>query len=357
MREKPPSWREISRLADRQHGHVTRRQLLSLGLGPRAIEYRVRIGELIAVHAGVYAVGHVPRHAHARAAAAVLACGDGAVLSHAAAAALWGVQPWPVVMEVTAPRERRRPGIATHRSRTLGRREVRTQHGVRVTAPARTVADLAPRLTDARLIRVVNELRVAGHLGPSATIELYTRCPRVNRLLGDGDGDGDGTRTGAPGRPTRSGLEDRFRAFTSRHALPMPEVNARLPVNGREVDALYRRERLIVELDSWRFHSDRAAFERDRAKDAAALADGYVTIRITDSRLRHGGAAEAATIRRILGRQYRPSPRASGPRARGRSAPRRTRRRSPRPASAGSRPSWAAPRARSGSRDPTAGSG
>ena len=254
----------------------------------------MRRGELIPVHAGVYAVGHVPRHAHARSAAAVLACGDGAVLSHAAAAALWGVHEWPATLEVTAPHERRRPGIRTHRSRTLSRREIRTHHGVRVTAPVRTVLDLSPRLSDVRLVRVVNDLRVAGHLGPSATTELYARCPRVNRLLGGGDGHG------APGRPTRSELEDRFRAFTTRHRLPMPETSAML--NGREVDALYRRERVIVELDSWLHHADRAAFERDRAKDAAALADGHVTVRITDRRLARGGVTEAATIRRILDR-------------------------------------------------------
>jgi very-short-patch-repair endonuclease len=88
----------------------------------------------------------------------------------------------------------------------------------------------------------------------------------------------------------------------------MPEVNAVLD-NGREVDALYRAERLIVEVDSWKLHSDRAAFERDRAKDTRALADGYRTVRITDRRMKRGGAQEAADIRRILA-QYSPSPRA-----------------------------------------------
>lgn len=265
------------------------------------IKGAVRRAELIPVHAGVYAVGHVPAHARARAMAAVLACGDGAALSHAAAAALYGVLKWPAILEVTAPRERRRPGLRTHRSRTLAAHDVRRHEGVRATSPVRTVIDLAgerERLTDAGLIRLVNDLRVAGHLRPSAFAELQTRCRRVACLLGD-----------VTERPTRSQLEDRFRAFVTRHGLPMPEINAVLPENGREVDALYRAQRLIVELDSWQFHSDRAAFERDRAKDAQALADGYVTVRITAARLRRGGVAEAATIRRILD-QYRPPRRA-----------------------------------------------
>jgi very-short-patch-repair endonuclease len=296
----------MSRLVARQLGHISRVQLLGLGVSPEVIRGRLQRGDLIAVHAGVYAIGHVPRHAHCRAVAAVLACGDGAALSHAAAAALWDVLDWPATLEVTAPRQHRRPGLTTHRSKTRTRRDVRTRHGVRVTSPARTVVDLQPRLSDARLQRVTNDLRIAGHLNATAFTELCSRSARVDALLGDGDGDG------RPGRATRSGLEDRFRAFVTRHRLPMPEVNAILdPITRREVDALYRAQRLIVEIDSWEFHRDRAAFERDRAKDARALAAGYTTLRITDRRLTRGGAEEAATIRRILANaQYRPSPRA-----------------------------------------------
>ena len=89
MREKPLYSLQISKLADRQHGHVTRRQLLAEGFARQSIDHRIRSGDLIAVHAGVYAVGHVPRHAIARAAAAVLACGDDAALSFSASVALW----------------------------------------------------------------------------------------------------------------------------------------------------------------------------------------------------------------------------------------------------------------------------
>jgi hypothetical protein len=290
MRTEDPMRGHITALGDRQLGHVTRAQLLELGATPGWLRSQMRLGWLVRVHAGVYALGHAPRHAHARALAAVLACGEDAALSHVAAAALWGVVDWPFTIEVTGRWERRRPAIHAHRSSTLTAHEVRVHRGIRVTAPVRTVLDVQSRLSDAGLVRLVNELRLAGHLGPSAFTELTQRSLRVERLLGNGED-----------RPTRSPLEDRFRRFTVHHGLPMPEVNARLPENGREVDALYRDARLIVEVDSWRYHGDRASFERDRAKEAAALALGYRTLRITERRLAGGGDDEAQTVRSILG--------------------------------------------------------
>ena len=252
---------------------------------------------LIRVHAGLYAVGHVPEHAHAQAYGAVLACGEDVALSHASSAALWDAGKWPQVPEVTACRQIRRPGIHSHQSRTLARGDVRSHLGIRVTSPARTALDLQPRLSDPQLVRLVNDLRVAGHLRSGAFVSLCARSPRIDRLLGSGaEGAGDGT----PGRPTRSALEDTFRRFTARHGLAMPVIGAILTHNGREVDALFVEQKLIIEVDSWAFHSSRASFERDRAKDADALAHGYRTLRVTNERLSLDGADEAARIERIL---------------------------------------------------------
>lgn len=280
---------QILQLAGRQLGYVTRQQLLELGATSSWIRDQISAHYLIPVHAGVYAVGHVPRHAHCRAMAAVLACGEGAALSHLAAAALWEAAEWPATLEVTAPGRRSRPGLVTHRSRTLDPHELRRRHGVRVTPPVRTVLDLQPRIGDDRLVRLVNELRMARHLRDSGFRELTERSARVRRLLGDGG-------------LTESGLEDLFRRFVARHGLPMPEVNVRRVIGGRRrrLDAFYPEAKLIVELDSWRFHQDRASFERDRAKDAMALAEGLRTVRSTDRRLRGEAAEEAALIRRIL---------------------------------------------------------
>jgi hypothetical protein len=290
--EKDLSSAHLSRLTARQLGHVTRAQLLEEGWSPGAIKSHVNRGLLISVHAGVYAVGHVPKHAHARSLAAVLACGDGAALSHAAAAALWEIMDWPRSLEVSSPRQHRRPGITTHRSQTLTAKDIRKRHGVPVTSPARTVLDLQPRLTDARLTRVVNDLRIAGHLSKTAFRDLCARSTKVNALLGDSE------------RPTRSPPEDRFRAFLTRRGIPHPEFN--VTVDGREVDALYREHKLIVEIDSWGYHGDRPAFRRDRRKDGRALAGGYRTLRVVTDQL---DDETAETIRRTLA-QYSPSPRA-----------------------------------------------
>ena len=97
---------------------------------------------------------------------------------------------------------------------------------------------------------------------------------------------------------TRSALEDEFKRFCRRHDLPIPAFNRRIA--GREVDAYFEAERVIVELDSWGFHSSRASFERDRAKDVEALIEGIPTVRVTHRRLTNEGGAEAERLRRIL---------------------------------------------------------
>ena len=286
----------IAAVARTQHGYITRSQLLALGMGAGAIEYRIKIGRLIPVYAGVYAVGHVPMGPEARAHAAVLACGTGAVLSHGSAAGLWKyVKHWTTPpYEVTARSKRRRPGITAHRATTLTRKDITRQLGVPVTSPARTVFDMTPRLTtDKALRRFVNDARLTYtfHLGDLA--ELLGRHPhhpatkRLEPFLAPGKGG-----------PTRSEFEDAFVEFARRYDLPAPITNTR--VHGYEADALFPEERVIVELDGAEFHLDRHAFEGDRDRDAALLAMGYVTVRITWERLTKQPAREAARLKKIL---------------------------------------------------------
>lgn len=101
-------------------------------------------------------------------------------------------------------------------------------------------------------------------------------------------------RTGA----TRSPLEDRFVAFCKRHGLPMPTINASLL--DYEVDALWPAQRLIVELDGFAFHRHRAAFERDRARDAGLQAAGYRVVRLTHRRLEQEPTSVADELHRLL---------------------------------------------------------
>lgn len=285
--------RLIAALAKRQRGYVTRPQLLKLGLGAEAIRYRSRTGRLIPVYTGVYAVGHLPTLPQDRAAGALLACGEGAVLSHSTAAAAWGIfKRWELPFEVTAPALRRRHGITVHRAK-LERWDVATQLGLRVTSAARSLLDVAPRFSAKGLRRAVADQRRAGQLRLDELAELLQRFPRA-----------PGTHRLRPlldaprGGPTRSELEDRFVTFCGQFGLPEPETN--VWVGGREVDIWFPNERVIVELDGWDYHSDRGSFEGDRDNDTAALLLGIVTVRITDTRIKERPEREAERLHRIL---------------------------------------------------------
>ncbi len=270
---------------------MTRPQLLHCGLSSDVIDHRVKAGKLIPVHAGVYAIGVRRLDPPARAAAAVLACGPGALLSHSWAAALWGLhKDWPGLPEVTIPRDRRPKGVRFHRSATLTRADERIHLGIRVTSPARTIVDNAPGLTDQQLRRAIRELRLQGYLKPSELAEAVERL-RSSRLRPFVDN---------PTGPTRSEFEDAFLAFVAEFNLPRPRVNRKR--NGREVDMVFDHHKVIVELDGYEFHRDRDSFNTDRDNDAEALSHGFVTMRVTWDRLHGQGrrAAEARRLQRIL---------------------------------------------------------
>jgi hypothetical protein len=271
---------QIQRAAGRQYGHVTREQLLEVGVPPRTIGRWVNGRRLIRVHAGVYAVGHQQHSAPARAMAAVLACGPKAILSHDSAAALWGVRAWPSVPEVTAPIHHQRPGIRTHRTQTLATNQVRRHRSIRVTSPARTILDIQSRLTAAQLIRAVNDLRIAKHLRATELERLLNASPRIKALIDPDEA------------PTRSPKEDEFLAFCQKHGLPRPKINAKL--HGHEVDALFEAEKVVVEIDGWRYHSSHKSFESDRDRDADLAQYGYLTVRVTSERLGGSRAADEA---------------------------------------------------------------
>jgi very-short-patch-repair endonuclease len=271
--------RAIRELATRQHGAVTRSQLLELGLEPGAIDWRLREDRLRALHRAVYLVGSIEPPL-AREMAAVLSCGEGAVLSHRIAVGLWHLLPHPAQLqnvEVTvAGRDPgRRPGVRVHRVRSLGRDEVRACQRIPVTTPARTLLDLAAWGSGRELEQAVAEARRRGLATTRELLALVGRYP---------------TRHGAPAlrrlaerdeRPalTRSEAEERLLSLIRSAELPNPEVN--VPVHGFEVDFLWRDHGLAVEVDGYTYHSDPHAFERDRARDAKLAAHGYRVIRVT----------------------------------------------------------------------------
>jgi hypothetical protein len=264
---------KIAQIAVGQYGHITRTQLLALGVPSSTIAYWVTTGGLVRVHIGVYAVGYRRVEPVARAMAAVLACGVGAVLSHDSALALWGLRRWPGTPEVTAPRSVRRAGITAHRSSTLTAADTTVQLGVPVTRPARAIDDIRPRLTERQRVRLVNDAR-------------------LQRLI---SADEAAERLGHRRNPTRSGLEDAFQRWITRRRIPQPLIGAL--VNGHEVDALWPVEKIIVELDHPATHSDPWTFREDRRRDRTNRDYGYDTVRLTDEDFND---EEAARLTRLI---------------------------------------------------------
>jgi hypothetical protein len=287
---------QIAAVASRQQGNITRAQLRAIGLSDRAIGGRVRAGRLFRVHHGVYAVGRPPEHPLEHAMAAVLACGEDALLSHLSSLMLWGfAKRWPVLPEVTVPADRRRPGITVHRS-VVHPADRRVHERIPVTSPPRTILDCARDLGD-HLTRTVNDALHTPFLRESQLADVLARYPNhknahlVQPLVHVEHG------------RTRSIFEDAFLAFCRRYGLPIPEFD--VMIGSYLADAVFRNERVIVECDGWRTHRPRSIFESDRDRDADNLDAGFVTVRLTWRRLEQQPAREAARLRRILARRRR----------------------------------------------------
>jgi hypothetical protein len=276
----------LHRLAEPQHGHVTRQQLLRMGVSSSEIQHLIENGLLIRVHAGVYALGYRQRTPIAIAAAAALACGDGAVLSHDSAAALYDLRAWPQIPEVTTSVRRRRPGVLVHRSQTLTQTDISRQYGIPVTTAGRAILDVAGRLSDAELIQIVSDARRAGRLGPTALYRLLGASVRAARLIDPEQA------------PSESIFMAMFLLFLKRYRLPIPLIEHWF--HGFRVDAIYPAHRLIIELDSWEFHSNPLQFERDRTRDAVAIAHRHDTLRITWKRMTEHPRQLAAELRALL---------------------------------------------------------
>lgn len=288
--------RQLFALAQAQHGVVAARQLLTLGISRGRISTLTARGWLRPAHRGVYLVGpvHGPR---ARLIAATLAGGDGAVLSHRSAAELWGIGPalhGAVSVTLVGRSARSRDGITVHAARRLGAEDATVREGIPVTAPARTVLDLATQLGRRDLARAVEEIEILGVLTGDWLNPLLTRNPRHR-----------GARalravTQAADAPamTRSEAERRLLELFRAAGLPQPQTNQR--IHGYEVDAVWRSHRLIVEVDGYAFHSSRSSFERDRRKDAELVAHGWRVVRITWRQLTREQEAVVALLAAAL---------------------------------------------------------
>lgn len=252
-------------------------------------------GRLRCVHRCVYVFGWRDLGSKGKSMAAVFACGEGAVLSHRSAAALWGLATRLTAdpIDVTAARGRRRLGITVHEGSLVDAEWTRIA-GIPVTSLARTLFDLAEVLDEKQLRHAFEE---SDRMRLLRIRELEAVCERghgrkalrpIRRLLEDLRYPAD----------TQSPLEDRVLDLCREYDIPHPVTGAE--VLGREVDAFWPDHKLMVEADSWKYHGNRAAFERDRERDAAMQVEGYRVIRLTHRRLDDEPATVANQIRRML---------------------------------------------------------
>ena len=228
--------------------------------------------------------------------AAVLACGPQAVLSHRSAAALWGIRD--VAQErfdVTLPTSgHHRPGITLHRA-ALAETDRTTHDHIPTTSLPRTLLDLASLTPLDTVVRALEEAERRRLIDTRPIHELLTRA---NGHPGGGALQRALSVYEPQATRTKSDLERRFLTLITQAGLPMPTLNTL--VEGYEVDALWPEQKLIVELDGFATHRTRAAFERDRKRDAALLAAGHRTLRVTARRLDVEPAAIVAQVGVLL---------------------------------------------------------
>jgi hypothetical protein len=258
-----------------------------MGIGVKAIDHRLKVGRLRSVYRGVYAVGHDAIPLRGTLTAALLVVGEGSALSHRTAAGLWKILPsLPPFVELatTTSRARSRPRLVVHRTRTL---DCYTRDGLPVTAPLRTLLDLAATRPRAEVERACSEALVLRLVAPEA---LGTATGPGSAILARIAGEGIA--------PTRSELERRFLKAIS--DLPRPLVNER--VGPYLVDFLWPSVRLVVEVDGARFHDHHIARRRDHARDTELQLRGYLVVRFTWQDVVREPETVAARIGRLVTR-------------------------------------------------------
>ena len=291
--------RSAAPLATRQHGLLTREQLLAAGLTRRQIDVLIADGHLLRVHVGVYAVGVIRAEPVVRRMAAVLATGG--VVSHVSAAEHWGIlMPRGGPVHVTrATRGEPRAGIAVHES-VLAADEVTTRFGVRCTSLVRTLIDLAGVLRPQELARAFDQAQVLHHLRPLVLAEALLARPgrrgarRLQLLLADAVDPGE----------IDSLFELLFLRFCRDWGFGRPETQVEFGI--WTADFLFRDVGVVVETDSRRWHATAARRARDARKTAYLGSLGLFVLRVTWQELRDDPAGLAERIRGASSRGFSP---------------------------------------------------
>jgi hypothetical protein len=281
----------IGTLAARQYGLVSRHQAMHAGMSPSAISRRLASGEWLQADYRVYLIAGTPITWHQQLLAACLA--GPAVASHRSAARLWGfpVDGADEILEVTALRHRRRhaSGVVWHESRRLEQRYVATVDAIPVTTPLRTVIDLAVVLDVDELERALYSamrLHIATVEGIERTLEdlgaLRHGRKRARAVL---------RRAREHERPPDTVIEFEFLQLLRRAGIPLPHPQVEIRDEDGELvgraDFAYPERRIVVELDSSRWHSIGIDRENDADRDRRMRDLDYRILRVSRKMLRH----------------------------------------------------------------------
>lgn len=288
---------ELMRIAARQHGLVTRSQLLCLGMSRDAIDNRVKSRRFRPFRRGIYLLSPtIPPFAPEQ--AAILSCPRGAVLFGQSAAYLHELLPYPAhprLVHVAVPGNHPgpKPGIEIHRV-PIPPQERMTRHGMPITTPARTILDLGAALDPPALEQVVAEAHRRGMASADNLHALMGCHPR-----------GAGTRAlrallnaDHSSAFLRSRAERRLLDLLRKARLPEPEANARL--GDLEIDFLWRDRRLAIEVDGASFHTALPDRRRDQVKDAALVRSGHAVLRLGWHQIVDEPEATVALIAQML---------------------------------------------------------
>jgi hypothetical protein len=292
--------REVAALAARQYGVVGYRQLRACGLDRQAIVWRVRRARLIALHRGVYAVGHEQLRIEGKWLAAVLHCGARAALSHGDAAALWKLAPvrGSRIHVSTPARSGREPerAVRLHRVGTLRAHELTIHEELPVTTVARTLLDLAATTRSRAIEDLIAQADRLDRFDLSEVRRVIAAHPRqpgrrilagvLDRLEGVGASD------------LRSRAEVALAQICDDNGLPAPLANAE--VAGFTVDFHWPGTGLIVEADGFTYHSMPTVFETDRDRDQVLMLAGYRVARFTYNQLTRQRRRSARRLRDLL---------------------------------------------------------
>ena len=266
-------------MAARQGGGVSLAQLLEVGLGEGAIRHRLRLGRLVRIHRGVYAVGHAQLTPLGWRWAAVLACGGPtrAALSHRSAAVVWDPLPSPAKFDVATLAAAH--GTATIRCPSL-RTDSRRPHRHRPPPPyhrrprpgrphpppsarTRPSASFTARNTSVSSTRAHSmsswPARTEGRRGSCA--RPWQRWPQRSQTS-----PAPNSRSGSsPSSSMRSYRDPRSTRWWAK----------------RKSTSSGAREQLIVETDGAATHLTAEAFEDDRRRDLVHSMMGFRTLRFT----------------------------------------------------------------------------